>query len=148
MPRDKGREPVSPLDQSPADVLASFMVKFAHNVDSGSAMKVLDMCGPGFVIRMGGEDGDIEGFRRFLEMRQAATYETRHIVGYPALETASDIAISGRVPMTAFRMVEGEFSIGVADFTVSLTRQGQQWLIDRWEMQPFLLRKITSEPMM
>lgn len=133
---------------TPYEILASTMARFADLVDSGSALKVLEMCGEPFTISMGGQEGDISAFQRFLEMRQAAEYQTRHVVGFPTLISVSDDEVSGRVPVTAFRIVEGDFSIGVADFTVTVSRQKDQWRITRWALQPFILRQIVSESLL
>jgi hypothetical protein len=126
--------------RTPLEVLGELTSAFLAFTDRGEATRSLELCAEPFEVSMMGKTGGIDLFRSFMEQREKAGHQSRHVVCFPTVTRAGSEAVEGVVPVVAYRLVDGKFSIGVADFDVKVVRDGEQWKVSRWGLRPFTLQ--------
>jgi hypothetical protein len=126
---------------SPQERLAQIITAFTACADQGEPMRGLDYCAKEFQM---GPDDDLKGIEiltMIMQARGAAGYETRHVIGYPSLKSATPERIEGMVPVTSYRkMADDTMSLAVADFHVALVPEDGSWKIARLQLKPYIMK--------
>jgi hypothetical protein len=128
---------------SPQERLANVITAFTGCADRGEPLRGVEYCADGF--QMGPEDDlkGIEILNMIMQARANAEYETRHVIGYPALKSATLERIEGMVPVTSYRKApDDSISLAVADFHVAIVPEAGTWKIIRLQLKPYFMKAL------
>jgi hypothetical protein len=121
----------------PDVVLARRMTEFAVSVDLGPATRSLSLFSDDLVFGDPADEAGIELLRSMMQMRERASYETRHAISFPLVEQADDTTIRGRAVMTVFRKAGDTCTVAAVDLLMGLALRDGKWSINALSLVPF-----------
>lgn len=126
-----------PSATPPALLLADRMTAFATAVDLGPATGSLDLFWDDLVFGDPEDEAGIELLRSMMQMRERATYETRHAISFPHIEYCDEDSVRGRAVMTIVRKTDDTCTVGAVDLKMGIARREGKWLIASLSLVPF-----------